>query len=99
MRKPAERIYFCDEDCRREEKEKNDFPNVLLHDSALTFVALHQEGTRHIIVRRTEVGESCDNSRTVFMRTENSDFLATAQVTRVLKIRLSIILWTSETSQ
>ena len=66
-------------------KGKNDFPNVLVHESALKYVAFHEKVTRKIIIRRTNVEEAGDASIPILMHTENGDFLTAPQVTRVLK--------------
>ena len=86
MQDQASRIHFFEMRTTIEKtKRKLDFPNVLVNESAFKYVAFHQQVTRCIVVRRTQVDESKDLSKPLLMHTENGDFLTTAQVTRVLK--------------
>ena len=67
-------------------RRKNDFPNVLVHESALTLVEFHQQVTRHLIVRRSEIDETHETSKPLLMHTENGEFLTTPQMKRVSKL-------------
>ena len=86
MKEQARRVHFFEMRTTVEKtKRKADYPNVLVHSSALVYVKFHQQIARKIIVRRTEVEEDGDPSKPLLMHTENGEFLSTSQVTRVLK--------------
>lgn len=86
MTAQAERIHFFELRTTVEKtNRKTDFPHVLVHQKALSYVAFHQKIVRDLILKRTEVDESGDPSRPLIMHTETGDYLTTSQVTRVLK--------------
>lgn len=86
MKEQASRIHLFEMRTTVEKtRRKNDFPNVLAHESALKYVDFHCRVARGIIVQRTGVVESQGDLKPLLMHTETGDYLTTAQVTRVLK--------------
>ena len=86
MQEQAGRLHFFEMRTTVEKtRRKSDFPNVLVHESALKYVVFQKNVVRPILVQRSKVDERAVTAKPLLMHTENGSILNTSQVTRVLK--------------